>query len=206
MSFKSVMKDVLLYTRSLVIVLSLSLLITIFIFQPYIVNGGSMEPTFQGADEYDADRIGDRVFIFKAPFYLGSIPEYGDAVIINSHIEQERTLQEDFMDSPLIQLVTQTKAEKSKYWIKRVIGKPGDTISFLDGEVCRNGEPLSEPYIKEAMMFPFESVTVPEDHVFVMGDNRNNSYDSRQIGTVPVDHVIGKVVLRFFPFNKMTMY
>lgn len=82
-------------------------------------------------------------------------------------------------------------------WVKRVIGKPGDKLEFHDGHVYRNGEKLDEPYINEPMEFSMDgSYTVPEGDVFVMGDNRNHSSDSRFIGPVPIDHVLGKVCLQ----------
>ena len=78
---------------------------------------------------------------------------------------------------------------------KRVIGRPGDTLEFKDGHVWRNGEELQEPYTKDPAMNYSRTtpVVVPEGHVFVMGDNRNHSSDSRFIGPVPVDHVLGFV-------------
>jgi len=95
---------------------------------------------------------------------------------------------------------------ETNYWIKRVIGEPGDLLEYIDGKVHRNGNELEEDYIKENMLFPFETIVVPENHVFVLGDNRNNSYDSRDIGTVPIDHVLGKVLFRYYPFDKMTNF
>ena len=83
-------------------------------------------------------------------------------------------------------------------WVKRVIGKGGDTLAFKEGHVWRNGEKLEEPYINEPMEFSMDgSYTVPEGMVFAMGDNRNHSSDSRFIGPVPVDHVLGKVAIQF---------
>ena len=86
-------------------------------------------------------------------------------------------------------------AQTNDVWVKRVIGRPGDVLEFKDGHVWRNGEQLQEPYTKDTKMnyTRSTSVTVPEGHVFVMGDNRNHSSDSRFIGPVPVDHVLGFV-------------
>ena len=81
-------------------------------------------------------------------------------------------------------------------WVKRVIGKSGDVLEFHDHGVYRNGTRLNEPYVNEPMNFSIEgSFTVPEGTVFVMGDNRNHSSDSRFIGPVPIDHVLGNVVI-----------
>ena len=86
-------------------------------------------------------------------------------------------------------------AQTNDVWVKRVIGRPGDVLEFKDGHVWRNGEQLQEPYTKDTIMNYTRStpVTIPEGHVFVMGDNRNHSSDSRFIGPVPVDHVLGFV-------------
>ena len=113
-------------------------------------------------------------------------PQYGDVVVID---------RSQSSDDPLV---------------KRVIGKPGDMIyiNFENGEVWRNDELLDEPYINEPTLTGFDvqfPVKVPEHHVFVMGDNRNHSSDSRMgsIGMVEYNRIMGKVVLRFFPLSKI---
>ena len=95
-----------------------------------------------------------------------------------------------------------------KYIVKRVIALPGQVIDLdsKTGDVTVDGEILDEPYIKEklkstgrAQNYPF---TVPENTVFVMGDNRNNSQDSRSIGVIPFDELVGKAVFRIMPFDR----
>lgn len=92
-------------------------------------------------------------------------------------------------------------ASGDKIAIKRVVGLPGDKVAVWDGVLFVNGERRPEPYINyqstDSAFFGPEKV--PEDHVFVMGDNRNNSLDSRFFGAVPEEKVLGKVSLRLWP-------
>ncbi|HBV98602.1 MAG: signal peptidase [Peptococcaceae bacterium BICA1-7] len=90
--------------------------------------------------------------------------------------------------------------------IKRVIGLPGDTLSIKKGIVYINGEALSEPYEAEKPFADFKPYKVPEKSYFVMGDNRNDSYDSRFWGPVPEDQIIGKALVRYFPVDSMHMF
>ena len=94
---------------------------------------------------------------------------------------------------------------KKKLLIKRVIAKGGDTIAIADGKVYRNGEALDEPYIKDGYTNGgIDETTVPEGTLFLMGDNRVVSIDSRspEVGFVDEDLVIGKAVVRLFPFDE----
>ena len=88
---------------------------------------------------------------------------------------------------------------------KRIIGVAGDHIKIEDGKVYLNGEELNEPYLREGIITDggtFNEVTVPEGCVFVMGDNRPHSTDSRSFGCIPVNKIESKVWIRFWPFNK----
>lgn len=190
------------WVNAIIIAIIISICINAFLIQPYTVSGQSMEPTLEGKDPYNQDQIGDRVLVFKTPYHFGIEPSYGDMVIIDSRVEEKRALLDDLLDNPIISLVTNLKDMK-QIWVKRVIGRAGDKIEYKDGIVYRNNEKLEEDYLHEDMRIPFESVVVPEGYVFVMGDNRNYSSDSRDIGPVPVENVIGKVVFRMYPLSKL---
>ena len=94
--------------------------------------------------------------------------------------------------------------DKTSY-IKRVIGVAGDHIKIEDGKVYLNGKELQEPYLREGIKTEsdmFTDVTVPEGYIFVMGDNRPHSTDSRSFGCIPLEKVESKVWIRFWPLNK----
>lgn len=102
-------------------------------------------------------------------------------------------------------LVFQYPKDPSRDFIKRVIAIPGDTIEIKDGHVYVNGELKNEPYILSTTRGDYPLATVPEGHIFVMGDNRNNSEDSRfaDVGMVPFDLIKGKAILIFWPLDKL---
>lgn len=83
--------------------------------------------------------------------------------------------------------------------IKRVVGLPGEKITIKEGRVFINGSAIDEPYVRQIPFNESYEYTVPMDSVFVMGDNRNNSYDSRYWGPVPLSLVIGKTLVKYYP-------
>lgn len=164
-----------LWIRDIAIALAIGLLLTQLI-KPTIVREHSMESTLH---EYD-------YIILNRQAYLFSEPKDGDIIVFHTDLLQANG--------------------KEKLLIKRIIGLPGDRISISEGIVYKNDEPLTEPYIKEGYTASdMEEVTVPEDSLFVMGDNRQNSADSRDasVGFVHMDKILGKATLRLYPFNKI---
>ncbi|MEH7152247.1 signal peptidase I [Bacillus thuringiensis] len=159
--------------------------INMFILQTYRVEGHSMDPTLSNQE---------LLFVSKLVHTFSEEPDYNDIVIIDSRLEKEETLQNQIFATSLF-AIFKKNTNKSIY-VKRVIGKPGDCIEIKDGYVYRNHKKIKEPYIKEPMNPVIERKwMIPPHYMFVMGDNRNNSKDSREIGPIPMDHMLGKVLL-----------
>jgi signal peptidase I len=92
------------------------------------------------------------------------------------------------------------------YYVKRLIGYPGDTVEIKDSTVYLNGEPLTEDYLSEGITYDdMAEITVPENTVFVMGDNRSKSLDSRaaSVGPIPIDYILGDGLLVIWPFDQI---
>lgn len=188
--WRFIMHEILDWIYSIVVALCLAMIIHIFLFVPTKVSGNSMYPTLTN---------GEYLIVSKISHVFRQVPQYGDIVIIDSRTHRERSWVDD-MAEPMQNYIAifNRSSQEHNVWVKRVIGKGGDTLAFHDGHVYRNGEKLEEPYINEPMEFSMDGTyTVPEGTVFVMGDNRNHSSDSRFIGPVPVDHVLGKVAIQF---------
>jgi signal peptidase I len=184
------------WLKQLILILLLTLLVSVFIVQTYDISDVSMEPTF--------DSQGNRVLVLLTPYHFGSVPGYGDLLIIDSRVNRPRTLWDKVIESPLVALFV--REERQYMWVKRVIGLPGDTLEYGDGRVYRNGTQLDEPYSLSKIDKLFAPVIVPQGHIFVMGDNRNHSSDSREIGPVPIGNIQGRVLVRVFPLDKINTY
>ncbi|SCY10602.1 signal peptidase I [Alkaliphilus peptidifermentans] len=187
-----IIKEIISLIKQVLIAFIIAITINIFILQPVLVYGSSMEPTL-----HDKDKI----VISKLTRTFNSELNYGDIIVIDSRLDRERTLIDDIIDSFKSNIFTRRffdNTDERIFHVKRVIGKPGDVLEFYKDVVYRNGIALEEDYISEdPRYFVKEKITIPEGYIFIMGDNRNNSKDSRQIGCVPYDHVIGKLLIKF---------
>lgn len=107
--------------------------------------------------------------------------------------------------------IVSLKHADTKYLIKRIIGLPGDTVKIENNAVYLNGKKYEEPYLVEDLEYDdfdlkdLEYSVIPENMYFVLGDNRENSLDSREIGLVKKEDIIGKISLRFWPLNKFKL-
>lgn len=144
-----------------------------FVVQPYVIPSGSMEPTIE---------IEDRVLANKFIYRFGD-PEPGDVVVLDDPTGTVPTL------------------------IKRVVATGGQTVDLRDGLVVVDGVTLDEPYthglpsepMSQAVTFPYQ---IPADSVWLMGDNRANSADSRVFGAVPLSEIRGQAFVTFWPFDR----
>ncbi|KAB8138718.1 signal peptidase I [Gracilibacillus oryzae] len=171
------------WLKTIIITVIVIVLIRMFIAVPIVVEGPSMLPTLENNDRLIVDKIS---LVFKDP-------ERFDVVTFH--------------------------ATEKKDYIKRVIGLPGDNIEYRDDQLYVNGELVEEPYLQEAKQkldpnatyttdftledIPGGSITVPDGHVFVLGDNRKNSTDSRHLGFIPLEQIVGIARLSYWPVTNI---
>jgi signal peptidase I len=162
------------WTKAFLIALALVVIIRHFLFETYIVDGPSMRPNFDS---------GERLIVNKI-LYDFRDPKRGEVIVFH--------------------------ATEEKDFIKRIIALPGETIKVDKDEVYINGQLLDEPYIQEEVEkmkkegktyndLSMPEMTVPEGAVFVMGDNRSDSTDSRMIGPIPYDQIVGRADIVLWP-------
>ncbi|MCC6199135.1 signal peptidase I [Candidatus Nomurabacteria bacterium] len=161
----------------LVLAVALALLVQTFLIRPFIVSGNSMDPIIENKEYLIINEISYR---FREP-------QRGEVVVFRA------------------------PPEPDKYYIKRVIGLPGETVLLRGTTVTiknaahPDGFTLDEPYLTHDHQSNSLTVTVPEGSYFVMGDNRDASYDSRGWGPLPKTNIKGFALLRLFPFSKITL-
>lgn len=160
------------WVKALLIAFLLAVVIRNFLFAPIVVDGESMMPTLHNHD---------RMIVNKLSYKIGN-PDRFDIVVFHATAEKD--------------------------YIKRVIGLPGDHIEYKNDTLYVNGKEYGEPYLDEYKSQVFDgpltqpfSVEVPQGEIFVMGDNRRFSKDSRHIGTIPLDKVLGTTSVVYWPLK-----
>lgn len=144
-------------------------------------------------------QVNDRVMVNKLAFRWGE-PERGDIVVFRDPAEPEleESIPEAVIRSVLEAVGIRTRGRDDL--IKRVIGLPGETVTISDNQLLIDGEPIAEPYLPDTVTMPDDGpFEVGPEHVFVMGDNRQFSFDSRRFGTIPYDDLIGRAFITIWP-------
>jgi signal peptidase I len=178
----------------IIIAFALALLIKTFLIQAFFIPSESMVPTL---------RVGDRVLVNKLVYDFGE-PQRGDVIVFEnpSLREPDRNVFEVVWDWLVEGLGFST--DPTKDFIKRVVGLPGDTVEMKNGKVFVNGERIPEPYLSNPGAQDYAPKQVEPDHVFVMGDNRPNSQDSRSaLGQIPMDKIVGKAFVLLWPPSRI---
>ena len=174
---QSVKKSIIEWVKVFGLAIVLAFVITLFI-KPTLVSGDSMLPTLHENDYLIINKIG---------YKIGE-PKNGDVIVFKSDLEKNDGTTKDL--------------------VKRIIGVAGDKVVIKDGKVYLNDKLLDETYLSEGMDTTGDvDIVVPEGKLFVLGDNREVSLDSRyeQVGLVDVNDVEGKVLVRLYPFNDISL-
>lgn len=200
-------KDIIEWIVCILVALILALLIRYFIGTPTIVKQSSMKPTLIE---------NQRLILNRWTRTTKQMPERGDIVTLEAPSEKyvydydENNVIARYDNEPtnwFNKFVYYFLEIGKESYIKRVIALPGEHLEIKDGKVYINGEELDEPYLQEGVTTqvgsdqPYYDLIVPENCVFVMGDNRNASTDSRAFGCVPLEKLEGTVWIRFWPLN-----
>ncbi|PSB17310.1 signal peptidase I [filamentous cyanobacterium CCP2] len=148
-------------------------------FRAFYIVSEAMLPTLE---------VGDRITV-DPQAYQTDAPERGDIV---AFIPPEDAFTQ--LGIP---------ADSDTVFVMQVVGLPGEEIVVREGSVFINNQPLVEDYLAEPPSYQWEGVTIPDHHYAVLGDNRNNSFDSRFWGGIPHDRLVGKATFRYFPLNRV---
>ena len=201
------------YVETIIIAFILATMIKMFLVQAFKIPTGSMEPTLHG------DRKkGDRILVNKFMYYFRPYKR-GDIIVFTTKGIQglEGTLDYLDGDKPFYKKWLELVYKPHKDFIKRIVGLPGDTVEIREGHVYVNGAQLTEnqllrdniysPPVGPEGKYGFEGqvIQVPQDSFFCMGDNSQNSRDSRYWGFVPKKNVKGLAFMIYWPLHRMSL-
>lgn len=206
---KAKLKDIFEWIYCIIIAVVLALLIRYYVGTPTIVKQSSMYPTFKQNERL----ILNRIYRTKK-----TVPQRGEVITFESPSLTYVDPKEADLNNPTAKYENEPEGWFSKFvynvleinktsYIKRVIALPGEHLEIKDGKVFINGEELPENYLGENVITSptegaYYDIVVPEGTVFVMGDNREHSSDSRRFGCIPYEKIESKVWLRFWPLDK----
>jgi signal peptidase I len=177
----------------LLIALTVAVAIKTFLIQPFYIPTESMLPTIE---------VNDRVMVSKLNYRFGE-PQRGDIVVFLSPLNGEDDASFPKRVARVILEAVGIRTASADDLIKRVVAIAGDTVEIHDGKLFVNEAEVDEPYLlEEATMGDFGPIVVPADSVFVMGDNRDVSYDSRRFGPIANENLVGEAVLRIWPISR----
>ena len=182
-----------------VVALTIAFLVKTFLAQAFYIPSGSMLPQLE---------LYDRVVVSKLAYKLHD-PHRGDIVVFDA--PANGGFRRRPPDRNAVQRFLRTVGERigvlqpsTDEFIKRVVALPGETVEGRDGKVFVDGRELREPYLPPGLVTkPFPAQTVPKGRLWVMGDNRDHSADSRVFGTIPQDEVVGRAVVRVWPPSRV---
>lgn len=201
------LKNILEWAYCIIIAIGLALLFRYYVGTPTVVKQVSM---------YNTLEEGERLILSRWTRTTKGKYEKGDIITFEAPSNPLPSALEIDMKNPIAQYNYEPKGLFAKFsyyvlefsktsYIKRIIATEGDHIKIENGKVYLNGEELNEPYLRDGITTQssmFTDITVPEGCVFVMGDNREHSTDSRSFGCIPVKKIESKVVIRFWPFSR----
>ena len=152
-----------------------------------------MEPTL---------KTDDRVLVLKDTILQFDISS-GDIVVFhNINSDYSESILQQYLDELQIWRINDVNSEENAALIKRVVGVGGDVVEiFENGEVFVNSSKFYIPNINDGVNFKNETFVIPDNEIFVLGDNRPNSQDSRYIGNIPISNIIGKAIYLIYPFE-----
>jgi signal peptidase I len=162
--------------------------------QAFYIPSESMVPTLE---------VGDRVLVSRLAYRLHD-PHRGDIVVFTSPFngqKEEKSLPERVVHSVLESVGLRQPSTED--FIKRVIGLPGETVEGREGKIFVNGRELREPYLVEPPVGDFRPRKIPRGQLWVMGDNRNRSSDSRVFGPIAERKVVGRAIVRIWPVDRL---
>jgi signal peptidase I len=185
--------------RETVVLVALAVILAVlfktFLVAAFYIPSGSMESTLN---------ISDRVLVEKVSYRFGDI-EHGDVIVF---VHDEPGVEIPGPSNPVAGFFSSlgqaigVVPPSDRDFIKRVIGLPGDTITCRGGRLIRNGQPVTEPYLDQGTQTDgCTRTTVGPGQLFVMGDNRDNSQDSRVFGPIQESDVVGRAFVRIWPLN-----